>query len=211
MADNGGQSRRDAVALELAKGRTIRDVAAATGVSERTISRWLQKQKFRQRLDILHGEMFRQAVGKLADRAGGAVDALYSLMEATKSESVRLACIKVVLEYGPRLRESSELAAKLETLRELIAEKEKGHGAQSGNRPATEAGPEVEAAGSIADPGQDQARPCERDGTGGDTARPVASPRPSVFGPEDDVVGDTAGGEVDLCLGTRAAHSFAEA
>lgn len=114
MAQNG--RRREAVALCLASGCTVRDAAREAGCGERTLHRWLAEDPaFRQRVEALRSQLFSLAVGKLSRLAGRAADTLSELLTA-KNESVRLQTAKAILECGPKLRESLELARRMEAL-----------------------------------------------------------------------------------------------
>jgi hypothetical protein len=114
-AQNG---RREAVALALASGRTVRDAAHETGVGERTVHTWLTDESFCALVTATRADLFTLAVGKLADLAGLAADALKGLL-TSQSESIRLQAARAVLEYGPRFRESVEFDERLRALEAL--------------------------------------------------------------------------------------------
>jgi hypothetical protein len=110
MAHNG---RREAVALCLASGCTVRDAAREAGCGERTVHTWLTDPAFRNRVSQVRTELFGRAVGRLSRLAGRAADSLGELLEA-QNESVRLQAAKTILEAGARLREALELAQRLD-------------------------------------------------------------------------------------------------
>jgi len=56
MAGKGGHGQQDIVILALATGKTQADAARDSGASVRTISRWLQTDTFRQRVDDINNE-----------------------------------------------------------------------------------------------------------------------------------------------------------
>jgi hypothetical protein len=74
---------------------------------------------FRQRVDELRTEMVGRALGRLADGMTDAADTLRALLRA-EGESVRLGAARALLELGAKLRESVELASKLEELERLL-------------------------------------------------------------------------------------------
>ena len=109
--------RREAVALALASGSTVRSASVACKVAERTIRYWLSLPCFRDRVAEQRGELFSLAVGRLADLSGLATEALRGLL-ASNSETVRLGAARTVLEHAPRIREAAELAAEVERLKQ---------------------------------------------------------------------------------------------
>jgi transposase-like protein len=112
--------KQEAVALALASGRTVAEVVTTCGSSERTIRRWLAQDDFRRQVAELRAEMLRRALGKLADAAVEAVDTLRGLLSA-EGESARLGAARVILEQGVKLRESTDLEARLAALEERLA------------------------------------------------------------------------------------------
>ena len=64
----GDRSRADeALALELAAGRTVQDAARSVGVSEQTVYRRLREKRFRDRVCALRSQLLDAAAGRLAD------------------------------------------------------------------------------------------------------------------------------------------------
>src|SRR5437763_8329362 len=112
MADIGGQKGQDTLALALASGQTIRDAAASAGVAERTATRRVAELAFRQRVAALRSDMLARAAGQMADGMTQAVTTLRQLLSA-RSESVRLAAARSILEIGPKLHESLDLDERL--------------------------------------------------------------------------------------------------
>ncbi len=116
MAASVRRKRDDGqLVLELARGATIRDAAAATGFSEKTVSRRLETATFRRRVSQARGEMLATASGRMADGMAAAADTLRALLLA-KSEAIRLGAARALLELGVKLRESVELEARISAL-----------------------------------------------------------------------------------------------
>jgi len=105
--------------VALAAGQTIRDAAAAASLSERTVTRRLQEPAFRQEVANTRTLMLSRAVGMLADAAADAVMTLRSLLHA-ESDTARLGAARAILDAGPRLRESEELAARIEAIEAAV-------------------------------------------------------------------------------------------
>src|SRR5688572_8750882 len=106
MALNGtprAAGRREAAALALATGRTVRDAAEKSGVGLRTLHRWLAEDAdFRRLVTRVRSELFDRAVGRLADGAARAAEALTALLDS-QSESVRLQAGKAISSLWPAL------------------------------------------------------------------------------------------------------------
>jgi transposase len=121
LETTGENGRRQAVALALASGRTIRQAAATCKVGESTIYTWLKEDEFRALVSQTRSELFEQAVGRLAKRSAQAADKLARLLKG-KDERVQLAAAKGILELGTKLREAGELAARVQECERLLAQ-----------------------------------------------------------------------------------------
>ena len=115
MAARGRKSADDTLVVALASGATMADAARQAGVSERTAFRRMQDAEFRQQIVTARTQFYAQAVGLLADSLTDAVRTLRALLDA-ESESTRLGAARTILEAGPRLRESEELAERIAAL-----------------------------------------------------------------------------------------------
>jgi hypothetical protein len=82
--------------------------------------------------------MVQRALGRMADGMADAADKLRQLLNA-ESESVRLGAARALLELGAKLRDSVELASKVEELEQLL----RGHEDENAQprREAAGAGP----------------------------------------------------------------------
>lgn len=133
MAGNGRKMGRQAVVLALAGGETVVAAARKTGVGERTIHRWRQDEAFRREVTAARADMFGRALGSIAEGSASGALVLRQLALKAKSESVRLAAARALLELGPKLRESVELEERLRILEERAAD-ETGSGSNRGRR-----------------------------------------------------------------------------
>jgi hypothetical protein len=119
MTQNGRLSAKtDALALAIAAGKSLRDAAAVTGLSERTAYRRLAEESFRQRINDLRAEMMQRSLGKMADAMADAADVLRKLMAEAERESVRLGAARTVLELSVRIRETVDLEVRVKALEE---------------------------------------------------------------------------------------------
>jgi hypothetical protein len=131
VAHRGRRNADEVLALALASGQTLRDAAAATGIGERTATRRCVDTAFRRRVAELRGDMVQRALGRMADGMAEAADKLRQLL-AADSESVRLGAARALLELGVKLRESVELAERLDALERLMAGGPDGSGQHQG-------------------------------------------------------------------------------
>jgi hypothetical protein len=120
VAHRGRQNADEALALAVAAGQTLRDAAAAVGVSERTAARRWADAAFRLRVSNLRTEMVQRSLGRMADGMSDAAAKLRELLTA-ESESVRLGAARALLELGVKLRESVELEARLLAVEAYLA------------------------------------------------------------------------------------------
>jgi hypothetical protein len=115
MAHNGN-SKREALALRLAAGQSVRAAARSCKVGERTAHRWLDEDpRFRARVQELRERLFSRAVGVLTRLAGKAARKLDELLDNFKA-SIALGACRTVLEAGPRLRELIDFEERLAAL-----------------------------------------------------------------------------------------------
>jgi hypothetical protein len=154
VAHRGRRNADEALALAVASGQTLRDAAAATGIGERTATRRCADPAFRRRVAELRGSMVQLALGRMADGMAEAADKPRQLL-AADSESVRLGAARALLELGVKLRESVELAERLDALERLVEGLPAAGGAAGPparpGKPAspTPAGPGLVAAGAF--------------------------------------------------------------
>jgi hypothetical protein len=127
VADRGRRNADEALALALATGQTLRAAADTTGIGERTATRRMADSAFRQRVAELRTDMVQRSLGRLADGMSHAADTLRALLTA-ESESVRLGAARALLELGVKLRESAELAERLDALERRIADENDASG-----------------------------------------------------------------------------------
>lgn len=127
MASNGrptGPHKREAVALALAGGASVREASEPNGVGSRTVWRWLaEDDAFTARVQELRQELFGQAVGKLCKLSGKSADTLGTLLDS-ETETTRLTAARAILDSGPKLRDAADLEARLVALEKKLAERE---------------------------------------------------------------------------------------
>ncbi len=122
MAGRGRHSADDALATELAAGKSVRNAATTAGVAERTAHRRLTDPAFRARVSELRGGMVAAAAGRLADGMAAAADVLRALL-ADEDPHVRHKAAVKVLELAASLRVQVELEDRMAELEARVAER----------------------------------------------------------------------------------------
>jgi len=126
MADSGLRSARlkPAQTRALAALLTERDVAAAAraaDVGERTLHRWLRhNEAFIAALQAAQAEALAAALRRLTGLTGDALATVADIMRNGESEANRLRAAALALEMYCRLRELSELDARVTALEERM-------------------------------------------------------------------------------------------
>jgi hypothetical protein len=115
-------SRTDAVLIpHLVAGLSYADVAAQTGVSERTIKRRMADPSFRRIVADRQRQAAQQTCAQLRRLTNEALDALRDLLDASTSSSVRLGASRTVLEQALRWQEAAELEVRLQEIELALA------------------------------------------------------------------------------------------
>jgi hypothetical protein len=103
--------------IAFASGLSIRKAAQEAGVSEKTAERRMNHPDFRRDLDAIRSKMLDAAIGRLASSMTAAAVTLKRLLTAN-SEMARLSAARSILELACRLKEASDLEARLTRLEE---------------------------------------------------------------------------------------------
>ncbi|VTR97821.1 Uncultured bacterium genome assembly Metasoil_fosmids_resub OS=uncultured bacterium PE=4 SV=1 [Gemmata massiliana] len=111
-----GRSDADETVITLlAGGATIREAAAISGVSERTITRRLKEPAFRQRVSEVRAELMAIAAARLAGGMSEAVDVLRDQLKSADPHVRHKSAVKLI-ELTLKVQEVTELRQKLEEL-----------------------------------------------------------------------------------------------
>jgi hypothetical protein len=104
---------------------TLKDAAAAAGVSETTLWRYKQDPKFSRRLREVRREAVEQTRLCIEQGAGDAVTVLHDLMMNQETPAAaRVSAVKTFLDYSMRGVEMDELRQQVEDLAEFIRVKQ---------------------------------------------------------------------------------------
>lgn len=101
---------------------TLRCAADEAGVSEKTLQRWLQDERFRAAFRAARSEVLERAVGRLLRLCEGATSALGRALRCGKTSDEVKAAV-AILGQAVKGVEVLDLAARVEVLEELLREK----------------------------------------------------------------------------------------
>ena len=116
------RKQEQAVAALLSE-RTVKAAAAACGVSEVTLWRWLQDPDFRGRYREARRMVVERAIGELQQACGEAVGALKRNLTCG-SAAVEVRSAQVILEQAVKAVELIDLQGRVERLEATLSERE---------------------------------------------------------------------------------------
>lgn len=114
MSEIVGLNRNQKCAIAaLLKHRTITAAAAAIGLNDRTIYRYLEDSAFRQVLTQAESELIDEAGRRLISGQDGALDALQELISNAEKDSDRRLAAKDWLSFTLAFRELKNIETRL--------------------------------------------------------------------------------------------------
>jgi hypothetical protein len=123
MSHNVAPEKKSLLAWALASGHSIAQAAEQFGISRRTVERHLARPAFRQRVARLRGELIANALGRMADNMTRAADTVSRLLDSD-NPVVALRAARALLSLGLRLRDSVELADRIDQLETELARRQ---------------------------------------------------------------------------------------
>lgn len=119
MADKR-QSAEHRLLVALACGATVESAAVQAGLSERSAYRRLAQPEFRRRLNQVRSDMVQRTAGLLTASAMEAVKTLLELQKPANPATVRLGAARAIIDLGVKVREASDLEARVTALEEQL-------------------------------------------------------------------------------------------
>jgi hypothetical protein len=120
MASRNRNLEDERLLQSLAYGSTVKQAAAAAGVSERTAYRRLDDPEFVAKLDAIKADFMERAVRMLSATSIESIKTLVSLQSQSVPERIRLGAAKAALSLGIRIREEQELSRRLEGVEQML-------------------------------------------------------------------------------------------
>ena len=124
MAENGNDlSTKQVRAVQaLLSAKNVAEAAAATGLGERTLHRWLTEDAFRAALAAAEAELLDAATRRLLHLQGAAIDTFETVLDSEEaSAALKLRAAQAVLDNLLRLREVHSLEQRLLELERAVA------------------------------------------------------------------------------------------
>jgi len=117
-ATKSGLTRKQESAISaLLSESKLDDAAASAGVNRATLWRWLKDEEFQRAYMAARREAVRQAVARLQQTSGEAVDTLRDVMKDTAATpAARVSAAKAILEMSIKAIELEDMAERLAAL-----------------------------------------------------------------------------------------------
>jgi hypothetical protein len=101
---------------------TVEGACRAARVAKATAYAWLRVPAFERDAAAAREEIATHALGALKTRVAGAVETITVLAAEGRSEGVRLAAAKAVVEHAVKTRELDDLEARLKAIEEQVSQ-----------------------------------------------------------------------------------------
>lgn len=98
---------------------SLEDIANSTGVTSRTIRRWLKQQEFKQALREATERVRSEAYERLKSGLSSSIDTLMELLESS-DDRIRLRSANSILDFNTRILDKERLEERLEVLENQI-------------------------------------------------------------------------------------------
>lgn len=108
------------LAIALASGESISDVAARANIDRSTVYRKLENPEFRRLVAEFRDRLIGTALGRIADNMTRAADALAAMLDAPEPP-IRLRAIRALFTLGIRLRDSVDLTTRMHDVERTLA------------------------------------------------------------------------------------------
>ncbi|HWT00039.1 MAG TPA: hypothetical protein VN256_07315 [Pyrinomonadaceae bacterium] len=116
--------RHEAVIVALIAHPKITDAAKASGVSESTVWRLMQREDFQRRYREAQDEALNSALGSIQGAATEAVNTLREIASSGKVEAARVQASKTILDFTFKVREQFGLEARIKQLEAALKARE---------------------------------------------------------------------------------------
>jgi hypothetical protein len=121
MPQRGRRNADEMLLMALACGATVEAAAAKAGISKVTAKRRLADPEFQNRLKEFKSDMVQRAAATLTAAGSESVKTLVVLQQSSVPHAVRLGAAKATIELGIKMREVTDLEARLAALEQQMA------------------------------------------------------------------------------------------
>jgi hypothetical protein len=120
MSGGVRKNSRDIAALALACGETVSEAARKARVAARTVYRWQKEPDFCEKITQARTAMYDAALGRFTEGLVGSALTIRHLSLKAKSEAVRLAAARSIVDSVTKLRDLAEVVAQIRVLQEQV-------------------------------------------------------------------------------------------
>jgi uncharacterized membrane protein YheB (UPF0754 family) len=100
--------------------KTVRDAAQKTGLSEKTLYRYLAEDPFRQALQQATGAIYAEVSNRLTADIMTALKKLWEIVDTATDQNIKRMAINDWLKHALKIREVDDLEARITALEERI-------------------------------------------------------------------------------------------
>jgi hypothetical protein len=120
---NGLTVKQETAIAALLAGNSVQVSAKVSGVSERTLQRWLATPDFRTAYKASHREVFEQSLQKLMLSVDAAVSALTRNLDPENSPPyVQVQAANIILTHALNINQVNELEARVTELEAILSD-----------------------------------------------------------------------------------------
>ena len=113
------------LAIALASGGSISEVAAQAGIERSTIYRKLENPAFARQVAEFRDRLIGTALGRIADAMTRGADVLAQMLESPQ-DHIRIRAARALISLGLRLRDSVDLTARMREVESELARRQEG-------------------------------------------------------------------------------------
>jgi HEAT repeat protein len=113
------REKEEQLIANLAAGKTMRETAAAVGITERTVQRRMANEKFRTRIMEIRSSAVSSATARLLMGMKEAANVLMMHLEDSDKRIQQRAAVKLI-ELGVKLNTINELEKRIEQLERYV-------------------------------------------------------------------------------------------
>ena len=108
--------------VALLETSTIAQAAKRAGISERTLLRWRKQDHSQTAFGAARHKLVSQAIARLQQEAGEAVDTLHAVMKGSAPANAKVAAARLILDWAFKGAEIEDLEERMNDLEQRFEE-----------------------------------------------------------------------------------------
>jgi transposase-like protein len=125
MQQNATLEKDTMLAIAVASGASISEVAAQAGIERSTIYRKLENPAFARRVAEFRDQLIQTALGRVADAMTRGADVLAQMLDSPQ-DHIRIRAARALISLGLRLRDSVDLTARMREVEHELGRRQEG-------------------------------------------------------------------------------------